>query len=173
VLTKRTTLNTNLRARNPMQCLKVKHTNTMQLFSNCFQWRHKTNISERRPCNSGVATSCSTTTLLVQLTAHSVNYLITRTPKPIAIRLTNCTDSRYTPSCKIHRFIFTLSAVFLHSHKPADWQNLLIPGDGEHLVPILDPLFVSEFTVNEAKLDVGISNVMFTGLQGLELLSIR
>jgi len=65
----------------------VKNTNTVQLFRFSFEDGRKTNISERRPGTSGVATSRSATTLSVQETAH----FITRAAQPIAIGLTNCT----------------------------------------------------------------------------------
>jgi hypothetical protein len=41
------------------------------------------------------------------------------------------------------------------------------------MVPILDPLFVSGFMVNDGELDMGFSNVLIRGLKDMDLQSVR
>jgi hypothetical protein len=49
----------------------------------------------------------------------------------------------------------------------------LISGDGQHLIPILDPLFVSALFANDGKMDFVGSNVLIRGLKDLDLQSVR
>ena len=69
--------------------------------------------------------------------------------------------------------IAVILTILLHAQTPADWQYLLILGDGEHLIPILDPLFVNELEVNDGKMNIGYSNMWIRGLKDLDLESIR
>jgi hypothetical protein len=41
------------------------------------------------------------------------------------------------------------------------------------MVPILDPLFVSGFAMNDDKVDAGFSNVLIRGLKDLDLKTVR
>jgi hypothetical protein len=49
----------------------------------------------------------------------------------------------------------------------------LIPGEGDHLVPILDPLFVNEITVKKAEFTGEAQHVLIRGLKRLDLESVR
>jgi hypothetical protein len=49
----------------------------------------------------------------------------------------------------------------------------LISGDGQHLIPILDPLFLSSLKINGWKMDFVGSNVLVRGLKGLNLQSVK
>jgi hypothetical protein len=47
----------------------------------------------------------------------------------------------------------------------------MISGDPQHLIPILDPLVVDAFTVNDGKFDFVSSNWVIRGLKDLDLQS--
>jgi hypothetical protein len=49
----------------------------------------------------------------------------------------------------------------------------LVPGDGNYLVPILDPLIVEGMTVNNGKFEVLVPHMEIRGLKHLNLESIR
>jgi hypothetical protein len=151
--------------------LKFIHTNSVQFFRNYFAAGRKTNIPVRRLDISGVAHFIPPTTLSVQLTAHSITQQLTLpTQSPSPDQLHNFTPH---PSCTIPQFHSDTHSCFSPLTEASSLIDRLISGDGQHLIPILDPLFVSEYKDNDGKMDFVGSNVLIRGLKDFDLQSVR
>jgi hypothetical protein len=141
----------------------------VQLFRNCSADGRKPNISERRPGISGVAHSIPPK-LSVQLTAHSITQSISLpTQSPSPDQLHNFSPH---PFCTIPQFHSDTHSCFSPLTDASSLIDRLISGDGQHLIPILDPLFISEFQVKDEKLDYVASNMLLRGLKDLDLQSV-
>jgi hypothetical protein len=87
--------------------------------------------------------------------------------------MTNCTTSAHTLPAQFHSSIHDTHSYFSPLTDASSLIDRLISGDGQHLIPILDPLFVSEFKFNDGKMNFVASNALVRGLKDLDLQSVR
>jgi hypothetical protein len=81
--------------------------------------------------------------------------------------LTNCTTSAHPLPAQFAKFHSDTHSCFSPLTDASLLIDRLISGDGQHLIQILDPLFVSEFTFKDEKLNVVASNILLRGLKDL------